>query len=427
MRAFDGSFDYSKHWTFNVLTFDGSFASIQWMVASVAHPGPLLAIPAEEPSRMMRLRIDPRDQGDLHLSLALFLPVAAGLALFGWRCLGVWAVILAAALATRFALSRLRTWPAAPRTLALATQAIVVGLFCPATLFEPDLTYAQADARWPALAAVGLLLAVLNWLFRRLGSRRANAAVWTAAVLSLAMPWLVQTDRVLQPHAAVVGDVLDGRILDRSSSTAEPWMDLPRGPERVIVTPAAAPQLQTFLRGRPPAGRPNQTVARLLSDDLPPLEDLVIGGNPSAIGQGSVVALLIGGLLLVYRGLTPLRVPAMALLFCYLTLIVLPMPAGVGGGGTRRWLFERDPRVGWAAGLTLVNYVLLASTIPLVTTFVLPQPVVRPLDRGSAAGFAIVFGVMAAVGTVFVSVTGGPLVALVFVQLLWPARRQRVP
>lgn len=373
---------------------------------------------------MTRLRIDPRDIGDVHLSLGLLFPAAAGLALFGWRCLGVWAFIILGAFATRVALARLRTWTATPRPLSLVTQSILVGLFCPATLFEPDLSFTQPDARWPALVALGVMLALLDWAIRRTGGPRAHAAVCTAAVLTLGVPWLVQTDRVLRPQTLIVGDVLDARVLTRTSATAEPWMDVPRGPEHVIETPPAGTQLQEFLRGRPPAGRTNQTVARLLSDDLPPLEDLVVGGHPSAIGQGSVVALIIGGLLLVYRGFTPLRVPALALLACYLTMIALPLPAGVGGGGTRRWLFERDARVGWLAGLTLVHYLLLTSAVPLAATFLLPQPTVRPTNKWNAASFAIVFGILAAIGTVFVSLAGGALVALAIVQLLWPRRRR---
>ncbi|MGC4032308.1 MAG: hypothetical protein QM754_11365 [Tepidisphaeraceae bacterium] len=128
---------------------------------------------------------------------------------------------------------------------------------------------------------------------------------------------------------------------------------------------------------------------------------------------------LVGGLFLVYRGLTPLRVPALALLACYATLAVLPLPIGVGDGGVRRWLFERDPRVGWAAGLTLVHYLLCASTVPIVATFLLSQPSIRPKRRWTAGFFAIAFGVLAAIGTVFVNVAGGALLSLLALQAVF--------
>lgn len=374
---------------------------------------------------MTRWRIDPRHQNDLHLALGLLFPAAAGLALFGWRCVGVWAFIATGALAARMILSRLRTWTATSGKLSLTVQAVVVGLFCPAILFDPDQSLLRPDARWPALFAIGVFLAMADWAARRVGGRRVQATVLTAVVLTLATPWLVETNRVLHPQRLVTGDILDARIIDRPAGTAEPWIDLRDTKTPVLETPSATAALQDFVHGRPPPGRPSQTVARLLGDDLPPLEDLVVGGHPMALGRGSVIALLIGGLFLVYRGVTPLRVPALALLACYATLIVLPLPAGVGGGNTRRWLFERDPRVGWAAGLTLVHYLLAASAVPLTATFLLTRPDVRPASRRVGAVFGIVFGVLSAVATVFVSVAGGALLTLLVTQLLWPGRRAR--
>lgn len=378
---------------------------------------------------MSRWRIDLRHRDDLNLALGLLFPALAGLALFGWRCLGVWGAILLGAFLARALLKRLRTWTATPGKLSLAVQAVLVGLFCPATLFEPEQTVFQPDARWPALVAIGAFLAIADWAVRRFCGRRMQASVLAALVLTVAVPWLVNTDRVLRPHNLFAGDILDTRADDRASGSAEAWMDLPREAGHVALqTPPAATALQDFLHNRPPPGRPNQTVARLVSDDLPPLEDLVIGGHPASIGRGSMVALLIGGLFLVYRGVTPLRVPALALLACYLTLIVLPIPAGVGTGHTRHWLFERDPRVGWAAGLTLVHYLLAVSAMPIAATFLATRPDVRPTGRGKAGLFAILFGIVAAIATVFVSVTGGAVLALAVTQFacfIWTRRCKR--
>ncbi|HEX8325050.1 MAG TPA: RnfABCDGE type electron transport complex subunit D, partial [Tepidisphaeraceae bacterium] len=344
---------------------------------------------------MTRWRIDSRHQDDLNLALGLLFPAVSGLLLFGWRCVGVWALIIVGATAARVILSRFRTWIATPGMLSLLVQCVVVSLFVPATLFDVDRSLLQPDARWPALLAVGAFLALADWAVRRFGRGRAQAAVLTAALLTLAVPWLVDTRRVLRPQQLGAGDILDVRTEERSSGTAEPWVDLRPAPAPVLETPPAAAALQDFVDRRPPPGRTNQTVARLLGDDLPPLEDLVIGGHPAAIGRGSLVALLIGGLFLVYRGVTPLRVPALALLACYATLVVLPLPAGVGGGNTRRWLFERDPRVGWAAGLTLVHYLLASSALPVAATFLATRPDVRPAGRGAAALFAVTFGLLA--------------------------------
>ena len=374
---------------------------------------------------MARWRIDLRDRDELHLALGLTLPLVAGLALFGWRVVGVYALIAVGALVGRFLLGRMSTWTATPRRVSMLAQSGVVALFCPATLFDVDQTAFQPHARWPLLIAAGLLLASFDWASRWFGRRCWHAAAVVAALLTLGLPWLTQTDRVLRPRAIFAGDVYDERVADRPAGTAEPWMEL-AGPatEKVLITPPAAPRLQAFLHTRTNSGdgtrdgRPSPTVARLLSDDLPPLEDLVVGGHPSAVGRGSLIALLVGGLLLVYRGLTPLRVPVLALLAAYVTIAVLPMPTGAGGG--RRWLIANDPRVGWAAGLTLVHYLLAASAVPAVATFLLPQPTVRP--HRFAGLFAVVFGVLAGVATVFLHVAGGALAALLVVRMIWPRR-----
>ena len=376
---------------------------------------------------MPRWRIDLRDRDELQLSLGLMLPLAAGLALFGWRTVGVVAAIAFGALVGRFLLARLTTWTATPRVVSMLAQSGVIALFCPATLFDPELSTVQPTARWPLLLAAGLLLALFDWASRRLGRRCWHGAAVVAAVLTLGTPWLTQTDRVLRPRAMIVGDIFDERTAARPAGSAEPWMELAGpAPEKVLITPPAGPRLQSFLHGRTADGRtgdgrPGPTVARLLSDDLPPLEDLVVGGHPSPVGRGSLIALLVGGLMLVYRGFTPLRVPVLALIAAYVTIAVLPLPTGVGGG--RRWLLASDPRVGWAAGLTLVHYLLAASAVPAVATFLLTQPTVRP--RRWAGLFAIVFGIAAGAATVFLSVSGGALAALLVVQGLWPRKIRR--
>ena len=50
----------------------------------------------------------------------------------------------------------------------------------------------------------------------------------------------------------------------------------------------------------------------LLRDRMPPLEDLIVGGQPAPVGLGSGVAVIIGGLFLLYRGLIDFRIPLLA-------------------------------------------------------------------------------------------------------------------
>ena len=365
-------------------------------------------------------RIELNRLEDLRLSNGLMFPALGGLILFGFRVVGVWATVVAGALVARFLLARLRTWTATPGKLSLLIRATTVSLFVPATLFDPDLNLNHPDALWPGLVATGGLLALADWFVRATGTRRLHPVVLTVAVLTLAVPSLTHTHRVLRPNDLVTGDVLDARVVVRNTATAVPWFALPKEPAKAIESTPPEEAVQAFLHGTPPPGRTTQTVARLLSDDLPPLEDLIVGGRPAPLGQGSVILLVIGGLFLVYRGVTPLRVPALALCACYATLAVLPLPVLVGPAAGRMWLFERDPRVGWFTGLTFVHYVLTASPFVVTTLFLAPQPGVRPARKWPAALFAIVYGTAAAAATVFVSVAGGAVLALLVVQAVWP-------
>jgi Na+-translocating ferredoxin:NAD+ oxidoreductase RnfD subunit len=202
---------------------------------------------------------------------------------------------------------------------------------------------------------------------------------------------------------------------------------LNRSGDVVLQTLRAAERIQDYLQAHVSSDRHVRTLTQLVSDELPPLEDLVILGQPSTIGQASGIGLLIGGLFLVHRRMMPFRIPVMMLMVLAVLLLILPTPIVIGSDQTvSRWLAARDGRVGWAVGLTFVNYLLFASSSLAVFFFLASRPGVRPLGRHSSMVYAILIGTLSAVLIRFVSVEWGPLMAVAMIQPLTPWLDRRI-
>ena len=157
----------------------------------------------------------------------------------------------------------------------------------------------------------------------------------------------------------------------------------------------------------------------VLRDQLPPLEDLIIGGQPAPLGQGSAVATIFGGLFLLYRGAADWRVPAGVLIFAYLALVVLPVPVGIGQTGPQfRWLAPALAGVGWPTGLTLANYELFAGPLAFVAFFLAPLSPLLPAGPKGRWVFSALLGMAAAALSLYVSSAIGPYLALLGVGML---------
>lgn len=377
---------------------------------------------------MISVLIDRRHVADTRLALGLILPGLAGVAVYGWRAAGVGLLVLAGAMIAQALLRRFRTGYLTPGRVWLAIHAGLLTLFLPATLFDPDRSAMQPDARWPAAVAAGVLLCVVAGVLRRLGTARLSAVPLTLVLLVGFLPQVFDSDRVLSPRHLVVGDLFDDRAVVRASATAEPWVDARDPGVRVFITEPATYRIHEFLRGRTANDAPSETITRLVSDEIPPLEDFVIAGRAGRIGNGSAIALLIGGLFLVQRRLAPFRIIALMLAACYATLLVLPVPIFIGSDGVvRTMLAAADPRVGWATGITFVNDVFFAAPILLTMIYVALQGGVRPTGMRAAIVFALLLGIATAAATIFVSVRHGPILAVVALQWITPTLERWLP
>jgi electron transport complex protein RnfD len=175
------------------------------------------------------------------------------------------------------------------------------------------------------------------------------------------------------------------------------------------------------LARREPNERGTLLLQGLLRDRLPPLEDLVMAGNPGPIGTSSVIFVITGGLFLLYRGVIDWRVPMLIILSAFLALLVMPIPVSITDIGARwAWLAMREPAVGWAVALTFANYQMAASPMLFMAFFLATSPQVRPITGRGRILFATMTGVLAAGMQLYVSVAWGPYLALLLVGALTP-------
>lgn len=375
---------------------------------------------------MITWRLERNRLIDLRLATGMAMPLAAGLAIFGWRGAMSTFLVVAGASTARFVLKRLTVWPVKTSLLTTMTQATLAAMFVPPALFDPEQAAFASTARWPIGIAIGGVLALLTWLVGRIGTARVSPVVLTILFAALFVAPRESDQRVLAPQVVFYGDLLGSEMTDRSTSTAEPWIATTPA-EPVVQTARASDRIDDFLHARTTPDRPAVTMARLVSDDLPPLEDLVILGQPASVGRASVIAILIGGLFLVHRRLVAFRMPAMMLGVTVVTLLVLPTPVIVSSDEViRRWLAAGDPRVGWAVGVTFVNYVLVASSSLLVIFFLASQPGIRPLSLRAGMVFSAIFGLLCGVFTVYVSVEWGAVIAVAVAQLVTPTLDKRL-
>lgn len=341
-----------------------------------------------------------------HLLAGAF-PLAAGIALYGWRAAAAIALILASVVLAWLIWRRIGPRGATLRLDAAIWTGLLLGLMLPAHLFAGRIPWTQTSMPWALLMAGGLLLVMLMWAASYAGLTQVHALLLSYLVLAVLFFNLLIPHTVLRPDTLGVGDVLNYR---RLVSNEDAWIQLPPAGalDAIYVDDPAARQLGQYTRGRGPAQRQWVSIEGLVRDGLPPLEDLVVGGHPAPIGLGSAVAVLIGGLFLLYRGIGDWRVPALIIFWAMMTMLVLPLPAVIGEDGAR-WRPLLLPRAhqDWATLITFLNYELMASPLLFAAFFIATAPAVCPQNSKLRHRYAILAGLLSAAGQVYLSCSLG--------------------
>lgn len=387
--------------------------------------------------------MDIRQFTAMHLMAATF-PVTAGLLLFGWRAVGAIVLLIAGAVIATMIWRRVGLRGERVRLTRVVWYALLLALMLPAHLcstFDP-VTGTQW-APWPMLPAAGAALVILIWVLGGSGAGRIHPVLIAHLMLFVLFQDVLTPQYTLKRDRAFVGDLLKAPGLSREerSRTTQPIA----APSRSLSTPIepgrapwiaaerdanlldahrstpAAQRLESFTSGHETPERAWISLESLVRDRLPPLEDLIVGGQPAPIGQGSAIALIIGGLFLLYRGLIDYRVPLLICVGALVALLVLPVPVVITETGrVARWFALRDSSVGIALGVTFANYELMASPLLFTAFYLATAPAVRPLTRRARTIYAVLIGFASAAFQLYVSVSIGPYLALLAISLLSP-------
>ena len=345
-------------------------------------------------------------------------PVVAGVLLFGWRAMGVFAVVMGTAALTMPLWRRIGPHGRQMRWSHTLWLALLLAMMLPAHLFSGAGYNDTNAALWPILPAAGIALVWFIWLLGGVGSSRIHPVLLTYLLLVVLFGDLLVPHSVLQVGRLFRGDANNAPNLDQAVSK-DSWIQTrPIAGQDALWREPSSQRLIFFTSGMHPAW---MSLESMLRDRIPPLEDLIIAGQPSPIGCASNVMVIIGGLFLIYRGLIDFRIPLLICVAAYVALLVLPIPMVITENGSQwRWLALREPGVGWPMALTFANYELMAGPALFMAFFLATSPAVRPMARRGRALFAILVGILTAALQLYASVSFGPYLALLLASLLTP-------
>lgn len=350
---------------------------------------------------------------------ALALPLMAGLLLNGWRGLAVMAGVMLSAAAAAL------VWRNVGRRGGLLSigectvQACLLGLLLPAHLASESVAYLPgAPPLWPMIPTAGLILVFIVWCLGSAGRTSAPAAALLAVVV-LHGQWLMPRSVLARQHMPA-GDVLNSIA---APPGALEWYRAPApGNADAIERRSSAEVIGEFVRGSPPAGAGSLSMEALIRDHLPPLDDVIVAGDPRPIGLGSAVMVIAAGLLMVRRRLTDHRVPLWATLAALVTFALAPTPLLVSESGAQwSWGIMHPSAAGAAVGLTFIAYQMLCGPLLMVLLVLAAQPGVRPMQPRARTAYGLLLGFFAALLQLHLDVATGPYAALLVCGLLTPA------
>ena len=366
--------------------------------------------------------IDVKRYYALHVTAA-FIPFSAALVFYGWAALATVAIVLGSAAA---ALSVWQHIGRRGRQLNVARclwMALLMGLMLPPHLLSPH------GGDWPIVPAAGVFLVIVEWLLARLGSGRVEPMLAAFLILIVLFASRLTPHLVLTPDRMVVGNLFNADLIDVGLPRTTPWVE--RNADRQQPEGAAAPRdalddsdpagigLASYTSGREATDQFSDSALMVLRDRMPPLEDLIIGGEPGPIGMASGLAVIVGGLLLIHRGLIDYRIPLLAVVAAMAALMILPVPVEITDLGPQwHWMAFRAPYLGWQVDLSLVSYELFASPLLLAVFFLATSARTRPMGGAGRAAFGVILGLLAAAAQLYGSVMVGPYVALLLASLL---------
>ena len=378
-------------------------------------PAKLLSHPAHRAAFSVRVR--------LYL-IALGFPLAAGVILYGWRVAASLAALALCACWAGVVWRRVGPRGAALSTPHLLCLSLLLGLMLPPHLLTGVGLVGRPHGNWQPwaiLPAGAMLLTTSLWMIGHRGLKRIHPLLLTFLVLAGLF------HQVLIPHSILHrGDIVTGDLADVSpvlGTSDEPWFrqrEASHEHSALWFESTAAKRLSDYTSARQAHGE-WLSLEALIRSAMPPLEDMVIGGHPAAVGSSSAIAILVGGLFLVYRRVVPSGVPVVLILTAYLCFFILPVPVVMTPQGPL-WRPLVAPRAheDVATVITFANYELMATPLLFVAFFLAPLSGICPRHRPARIRYAFLLGILIAAAQIYVSASFGPYLALAVVNLLSP-------
>jgi Na+-translocating ferredoxin:NAD+ oxidoreductase RnfD subunit len=350
--------------------------------------------------------------------LGAVFPLSVGILLYGWHSIVAVAAVVGSAGASIALWRRI-----GPRGRMIYYSqglwfALVLAMMLPARLAAMP---TSGEPLWPILPLAGLVLVIFIWLFAGTGGGHVHPAVATYLLLTICFGEALIPHRILNRSHMLTGELFHSGPSVSQDLNKVPWIARKNSPMDSDYLEPTAERLTRYTSGREEVkSKKWLDVQGLLRDSMPPLEDFIVAGQPGSIGISSIVAIIIGGLFLLYRGVIDYRIPLLTCAAAYIALLVLPIPAVIENGVHWRWGVFRTAADGWSVGVTFVNYEMMASPLIFTAFFLATSAIIRPMTRRGRTIFAIALGVTAAAFQLYVSVSYGPYLALLIVSLLTP-------
>ena len=164
---------------------------------------------------------------------------------------------------------------------------------------------------WPILPAAGITLALLSWLLGGLGTQRVPPSVVTILFLFVLFHDIAYATIRVESGPAFCGGFVEFDPTPEELSDQNPWYSrtAPTGYDSLLREPVGD-KLLAYTSSQQRPERASLTVQMLVRDQMPPLENLIVGGTSNVIGCASAVAIIAGGLFLLYQGLIDIPDPA---------------------------------------------------------------------------------------------------------------------
>ncbi len=351
---------------------------------------------------------------------AAMMPLIAGAIFFGWRAVQITIIaVISAALIERVFYKVTRT-PALLGSMHGYLTGLLVGLTLPA--FVPWYVPIIASG-FAIIVGKAIFGGVGHFLWAPAVVGRLAVAVIFPVILTTAAPNNPDLSPILARNRILGGDLLSAE----PSSQAGPWptMPAPPGADALLVKPPSAILAGLTSSAEPaysgiariPPGLPHAKPTVL--SKLPPMQEMIFGARPGAIGETCIAAIVIAGLYLIYRhyvkGELPLAIVASA------AIVVAIAPVKLAGpNDTVMWTFFPAIREGFEVALVYVSYQVLSGGLLLAAFFLAPEMTSRPVTTGGQILFGCGVGSLAMLGQLYTPIPIPAFMAVLIMNTFTP-------